>query len=64
MCRKCSCLTSNVVADKVTLDGDVIATVAKFSYLGNVCSSGGGVQEADTARIRADWKNLRILQIC
>ena len=46
--------------EKVTIDGDAIEKVAKFLYLENVPSSGGGEQEAVIARIRWGWKKLRI----
>ena len=50
VCRKCSCFTSSTKDDEeVALDDNVIRKMAKFSYLGDVLSSGGGVQEAVTA---------------
>ena len=37
----------------------------KFSYLGNVFSSGEGVQEAVMARIKCRWKKLKdIASVC
>ena len=60
--RKCSASTGNAENDgDVTLHGDVIQNVTKFSYLGDVLSS-KGVQEAVTAKIRSGKKSLRILQ--
>ena len=38
---------------------DVIEKVTKFSYLKDVLSSGGGVQEAITARRRCGWKKFK-----
>ena len=33
--------------------------MTKFSYLGDVLSSEGGVQEAVTARVRFGWKKFK-----
>ena len=45
---------SNYADEEVTLDGDVIEKMVKFSHLGDVFSSEQGVQEAVTARIRCE----------
>ena len=59
LCRKCSGFTGSIFADEeVTIDGDVIKKVAKFSHLEDVFIS-GGVQEAVTARIRCIWKKFK-----
>ena len=59
MCRKCSVFTESTYADEeVTLDDDVRKRkAAKLSYLGDVLSSGEGVQEADT--VRCGWKKFK-----
>ena len=49
---------STYADEKVTLHGDATENVAKLLYLGDVLSSGGGVQKAVTARIRCRWKNF------
>ena len=61
MCRKCSGFMRSTYAYKeVTLDGDVIEKVAKFSHLGDDLSSGGGGgQEAVNARTRCGWKTFK-----
>ena len=38
----------------------MLQKMAKFLYLEDVLSSGKGVQEGVTARIRREWKKLRI----
>ena len=43
--------------ERITLDGDDIK-VEKFSYLGDVLRTEGGVHEAVTSRIRYAWKNF------
>ena len=43
----------------ISLDGDNIEVVDRFSYLGDVISTEGGAQEAVTSRIRLAWKNLK-----
>ena len=43
----------------ITLDGDNIEVVDRFSYLGDVISREGGAQEAVTSRIRSAWKKLK-----
>ena len=54
VCRNCSGVIGDVEdGEDMTLDGDVIKKVTKFSYLGDVRNSEGGVQEAVTARIRS-----------
>ena len=51
--RKCSGFTGGTFAgEEVTLDGDVLELVAKFSYLGDVLSYGREVQKAITVRIK------------
>jgi len=45
-------------AKSVKLDNDVIEVVQEFRYLGDVVGSGGGVQSAVTARIRAGWRKF------
>ena len=55
VCRKCSDFTDNIEVDKkVSLDDDV----AKFSYLGDILSS-GEVQETVTTRIRYELKKFK-----
>ena len=41
----------------MTLDGDALEKETKFSYLGNVLSS-GGMQEVTTGRITSGWKKI------
>ena len=41
----------------ISLDGDNIEVVDRFSYLGDVISK-GGAQEAVTSRIRSAWKKI------
>ena len=43
----------------MTLNGDVIEKVTNFSYLRDVLSFGGRVQEAATARIRYKWNKFK-----
>ena len=46
--KKCSGFTgTNQVVEEVAINGDVLAKMAKFLYLGDVLSSGGGMQEAE-----------------
>ena len=60
VCTKRSDFTGNVDDDgNVILDDDVIEKVAKFLFLKNALSSGGGVQEAVTARIKFGWKKFK-----
>ena len=60
VCRKCSSFTSSAEDDgDVTIDGNVMEKMTKFSYLGDVLSCGGGMQEAVTARIRSEWKKFK-----
>ena len=42
----------------MTLNGDVIQKGTKFSYLGDVLSSEGEMQEAITAIIRSGWEKF------
>jgi len=46
----------NNLEERLTMDGDDIEIVDKFSYLGDVLSTEGGVHEAMIARIRSAWK--------
>ena len=63
VCRKCSGSTRNTENDEnVTLNGNVIKKYMKFSYLEDLLSSGGGVQEVVPATIGSGWKNFRILK--
>ena len=39
--------------------GDLVEKMTKFSYLKDVFSSGGGVQEAATAKVRCGWKKFK-----
>ena len=51
MCRKCFCFIGSIEVDKeVTIVDDVIQKMTKFSYLGDILSSGRGMQEAVSAR--------------
>ena len=43
----------------MAFDGDVLAKMAKFLYLGDVVRSVGGVQEAVTRRIKCRWKKFK-----
>ena len=43
----------------ISLDGDNIEVVDRFSYLGDVISTEGGAQEAVTSRIRSAWKKFK-----
>ena len=43
----------------ITLDGDNIEVVDRFSYLGDVISTERGAQEAVTSRIRSAWKKFK-----
>ena len=62
VCRKCSHFTSRTYADgEVTLNGDVIENAAKFSFLRDVLSFVGRVQEAVTARIRGGLKTFKAI---
>ena len=60
-CKKC--IPDGVVfedEDKmISLDGDNIEVVDRFSYLGDVISTEGGAQEAVTSRIRSAWKKFK-----
>ena len=44
---------------RLTMDGDDIEIVDKFSYLGDVLSTERGVHEAIIARIRSAWKKFK-----
>ena len=60
MRRKCSGFAGRTeVNEEVTIVGDVIKKVAKLSYLRDVLSSGGGMQEAVTAKIRCGRKKFK-----
>ena len=57
VCRKCSNFTdSSKFDEEVTINGNVLERVTKFSHLGNVLSSGEGVQEA----VDVDGRSSRI----
>ena len=43
----------------ITLDGDNIEVVDRFSYHGDVISTEEGAQEAVTSRIRSAWKKIK-----
>ena len=43
----------------ISLDGDSIEVVDRFSYLGDVISTEEGAQEAVTSRIRSVWKKFK-----
>ena len=43
----------------ITLVGDNIEVVDRFSYLGDVISTKKGAQEAVTSRIRSAWKKFK-----
>ena len=48
----------------VAIDDAAMEKVTKFSYLEDVLSFGGGVQEAVTPKIRSGWKKiLRIASV-
>ena len=42
----------------ITLDGDNVEVVDRFSYLGEVISTVKGAQEAVTSRNRSAWKKF------
>ena len=42
----------------ISLDGDSIEVVNRFSNPGDVISTEGGAQEAVTSRIRLAWKKF------
>ena len=55
------CISGVVFEDEhnmITLDGDNIEVVDRFSYLGDVISTEGDAQEAVTSRIRSAWKKF------
>ena len=59
-CKKC--IPGVVFEDEdklISLDGDNIEVVDRFSYLGDVISTEGGAQEAVTSRIRSAWKKFK-----
>ena len=59
-CKKC--IPGVVFEDEdnmISLDGDNIEVVDRFSYLGDVVSTEGGAQEAVTSRIRSAWKKFK-----
>ena len=43
----------------ISLDGDNIEVVDRFSYLGDVICMEGGAQEAVTSKIRSAWKKFK-----
>ena len=43
----------------ISLDGDNIEVMDRFSYLGDVISTEEGAQEAVTSRIRSAWKKFK-----
>ena len=43
----------------ISLEGDNIEVVDRFSYLGDVIGTEGGAQEAVTSRIRSVWKKFK-----
>ena len=58
-CKKC--IPGMLFEDEdkmITLDGDNIEVVERFSYFGDVISIEGGAQEAVTSRIRSAWKKF------
>ena len=58
-CKKCIPGVSFENEDKmITLDGDNIEVVDRFSYLGDVISTKKEAQEAVTSRIRSAWKKF------
>ena len=58
-CKKCIPGVLFEDEDKmITLDGDNIEMVGRFSYLGDVISTEGGAQEAVASRIRLAWKKF------
>ena len=59
-CKKC--IPGVVFEDEdnmISLDGDNIEVVDRFSYLCDVISTEGGAQEAVTSRIRSAWKKFK-----
>ena len=59
-CKKC--ISGVVFEDEynmISLDGDNIEVVDRFSYLGDVISTEGGVQEPVTSRIRSALKKFK-----
>ena len=43
------------------INGDKIEVVDKFCYLGDIISSGGGVEETSQIRVRCAWAKFRVL---
>ena len=61
-CKKCIPGEVPVFKDKdkmISVDGDNLEVVDRFSYLGDVISTEGGAQEAVTSRIRSAWKKFK-----
>ena len=42
-------------------NGDVLESVGKFCYLGNILTADGGADSAVVARVRCAWKKFREL---
>jgi len=59
VCKRCRHLVHANRDERVTLDGDDLEVVDRFSCFGDVLSSAGGMQEAVTARIRSGWKKFK-----
>jgi len=57
VCKRCRHLYMQIVTP---LDGHDLEVVDRFSYLGDVLSSAGGVQETVSERIRTGWKKFKI----
>ena len=59
-CKKCIPGVLFEDEDKmISLDGDNVEVVDRFSYLGDVISTKGGAEEAVTSIIRSAWKKFK-----
>ena len=58
-CRRYQGLLNKNTEERTTLDGDDIEIVNGFTYLGDVLSAEGGVQEAVTSTVRSGWKKFK-----
>ena len=58
-CKRCRGLVAVDDQKSVTMAGDEIEKVEKFSYLGDVLSTDGEVRWAVIGRIRAGWKKFK-----
>ena len=58
ICKRCQGLLDKNVDERITIDGDGIETVDRFSYLKDVLSTERGGQQTVTFRIRSAWENF------